>query len=131
MKESARFELSNFQLSGIHLIEILHGCGEVGFLDASFNCVLVADDVPSLVDAASTLQRLVVIRCPSIVDVHILTLVEHEPSCFKSLEGILHPAFLTTEKPDPYPTTFTFVNVLDNNDLACASMPFFTPAQIV
>ncbi len=131
LNEGARVDLSDFQLSGTQLVEVVSGCGEILFLDASFNAVLVADDILKVLEVVPTLRRLVVIGCPSIVDAHILALVQNEPSRFKSLEGLLHPAFLTIEKPDPYPTAFTFVNVRDSGNLACASVPFFTPAQVV
>ncbi|KAI1785360.1 hypothetical protein LXA43DRAFT_1185915, partial [Ganoderma leucocontextum] len=124
-------DLSDFQLSGFQLLEVLSGCGEIAFLDASFNSVLVAEDIPKVLDAAPTLRRLVIIGCSSITDAHVLALVQNEPSRFKSLEGLVHPAFLTVEKPDPYPTAFTFVNGIDNRNLACASIPFFTPAQVI
>ncbi|PIL36658.1 hypothetical protein GSI_00347 [Ganoderma sinense ZZ0214-1] len=138
LKEESRINLSGFQLSGTQLVEVLSNCGEISFLDASFNNVLVADDIPKLLEAIPTLRRLVTIGCPSIVDAHILTLVQNEPFRFKSLEGLLHPAFLTIEKPDPYPITFTLVGVdyigvpgFDHDVLTCASAPFFTPAQVV
>ena len=131
LKESTRVDLSTFQLSGTQLAEILSSCGEITFLDASFNSILATDDIPKVLKVAPTLRRLVIMGCPSVSDAHILALVQNEPSRFKSLEGILHPAFLTIEKPDPYPTAFTFVNVRDTGNLACASMSFFTPAQVV
>ncbi|KAI1785354.1 hypothetical protein LXA43DRAFT_1066002 [Ganoderma leucocontextum] len=131
LKEGARVDLSNLQLSGTQLIEVLSGCGEIAFLDVSFNSILIVDDVLKLLEAAPTLRRLVMIGCSSIADAHILALVQDEPSRFKSLDSLFHPAFLTVEKPDPYPTAFTFVNARDSGNLACASLPFFTPAQVI
>ncbi|EJF63079.1 hypothetical protein DICSQDRAFT_103597 [Dichomitus squalens LYAD-421 SS1] len=131
LEEVARVDLSNFQLSGPQLAQVLSAVGEIELLDASSNSVLVADDIPTLLEAAPTLRRLVVMDCPSIVDRKILDLVQEEPTHFRTLEGLLHPAFLTIEKPLSYPSAFTFVAIDDNGDLSCTSIPFFTPAQAV
>ncbi|KAM5532634.1 hypothetical protein V8D89_013678 [Ganoderma adspersum] len=131
LKEGARVDLSGFQFSGTQLVEILSAYGEIVFLDISFNNALVADDIPKVLEVRPTIRRLVAMGCCSVLDERMLALVQNEPSRFKSLEGLLHPAFLTIEKPDLYPTAFTFVNVRDSGNLACASMPFFTPAQVV
>ncbi|KAM5532637.1 hypothetical protein V8D89_013681 [Ganoderma adspersum] len=130
LQEDARVDLSDFQRSGTQIVEVLSGRSKITFLNASFNSLLVADDVPKLLEVAPSLRRLVIIGCPSIVDAHILALVQREPSRFKSLEGLLRPAFLTVEKPKPYPTAFTLVSVGDSG-LECASVPFFTPVQVV
>ena len=130
LKEGTCVDLSGFQLSSTQIVEVLSNCGNIAFLDASFNRLIVADDIPKILEAAPTLRRIVVIGCTSIADAHILTLVQNEPSRFKSLEGLLHPAFLTIRKPDSYPIAFTLVNVT-YGDLTCASVPFFTPAQVV
>ncbi|PIL36657.1 hypothetical protein GSI_00346 [Ganoderma sinense ZZ0214-1] len=131
LKEETRVDLSAFQLSGAQLVQVVSGYSEIAFLNVSFNSILISDDIPKLLEVIPTLRRLVVMGCSSVLDAHILSLVQNEPSRFKSLEGLLHPAFLTIEKPEPYPTAFTFVNFRGSGNLACASMPFFTPAQVV
>lgn len=131
LRAGARVDLANFQLSGTQLIDVLFGCGGVAFLDVSFNSALATEDIPKLLEAVPTLRRLVTIGCSSVVDAHILALVQNEPSRFKSLEGLLHPAFLTITKPDSYPIAFAHVGVAMDGTLTCASQPFFTPAQVV
>ena len=130
--QSLRIDLSKIQLTSEQLLEIVSSCGDtVKTLDFSYNSHITADTLPSIVTAAPSVRRLILMNCPAIKSSRLLALVRNQPGQLKSLEGILHPALLTMEKPDPYPAAFTFVNFRPSGNLACVSLPLFTPAQII
>ncbi|KAI0722013.1 hypothetical protein C8T65DRAFT_629987 [Cerioporus squamosus] len=117
LKETSRVDLTGFRMSGAQVARALSALSDARSVDLSDNAVIVADDVPDIIATAPTVRRI---------------LVRTQPSRFKTIEGILHPAFfpLNSEKPDPYPCAFTYVNMLPAYP-SCVSIPFFTPAQIV
>ncbi|RDX52980.1 hypothetical protein OH76DRAFT_1553682 [Lentinus brumalis] len=133
LKETFRTELTGFGLSGAHVAAVLSALGEVHHVDLSDNTVIVADDIPDIIAAAPTVRRIVLMGCSSVDGARLLELVRTEPSRFKSIEGILHPAFFPVEQPDPYPCAFvySYVNLGNWTEGARVSIPFFTPAQVV
>ncbi|KAI0722008.1 hypothetical protein C8T65DRAFT_600699 [Cerioporus squamosus] len=131
LKETSRVDLTGFRLSGAHVAAVLSALGEVRSVDLSDNADIIADDVLDIVAAAPTLRRIVLMGCTSVDDARLLELVTTSPASFKTVEGILHPAFLTIKKPDPYPCAFTYVAAMASGNLSCVSLPFFTPGQII
>ena len=131
--DQSRVDMSKLQLTRDQVIHILHSTQLAAkVLDLSHNTVLVASDIPAIVAAAGpTLRRLVLMDCPVIEGPSLLSLIGERPQELKCLEGILHPALLTLEKPDPYPSSFTFVNVKSTGTWVCTSIALFTPAQVV
>ncbi|RPD62079.1 hypothetical protein L226DRAFT_571451 [Lentinus tigrinus ALCF2SS1-7] len=131
LKETSRVNLAGFRLSGAHVSAVLADLGDVRSVDLSDNTVITADDVPEILAATPTLRRIVLMGCPSIDGTRLLELVRTQPFRFKTVEGILHPAFLSIQKPDPYPCSFTYVSMMSTHSLSCVSLPFFTPSQVV
>lgn len=131
LKEKTWVDLSGFQLSGPQVVDVLSALDEVESLDLSYNNVVAAEDIPNILAAVPTVRRLTLMGCPSVEDARLLELVQTQPAAFRDLEGILHPTFLTIRKPEPYPAAFTYVTVGYSGKIACASIPFFTPAQVV
>ena len=131
--DQSRVDMSKLQLTRDQVIHILHSTQLAAkVLDLSHNTVLVASDIPAIVAAAGpTLRRLVLMDCLAIEGPSLLSLIGERPQELKCLEGILHPALLTLEKPDPYPSSFTFVNVKSTGTWVCTSIALFTPAQVV
>ncbi|TFK83185.1 hypothetical protein K466DRAFT_458492, partial [Polyporus arcularius HHB13444] len=111
-EETYRVDLTGFQMSGAHVATVLCALGDIHSVDLSGNAVIVADEVPDILAATPTLRRIVLMGCPSVDGPRLLELVQTQPSRFKTVEGILHPAFLTIDKPDPYPCAFTYVSVM-------------------
>ncbi len=131
LHEIPRVDLVGFRMSGAHVAAVLSALGDVHSVDLSGNGAIVADDIPDILAATPTLRRIALMDCPSVDGARLLELMQTQPSRFKTVEGILHPAFLTIKKPDPYPCAFTYVSVTSMQGLACVSIPFFTPAQVV
>ena len=130
LKETTCIDLSELQLSGTELVELLSAFDDVSSLDLSYNETITAEDVPHILAAAPNLRRLVLMGCSSVQDQSLLDLVISQPSFFKNVEGILHPAFLTIHKPEHYPCAFVYPNINSYN-FTCHVLPFFTPAQII
>ncbi|TFK78969.1 hypothetical protein K466DRAFT_668274 [Polyporus arcularius HHB13444] len=131
LHEIPRVDLVGFRMSGAHVAAVLSALGDVHSVDLSGNGAIVSDDIPDILAATPTLRRIALMDCPSVDGARLLELVQTQPSRFKTVEGILHPAFLTIKKSDPYPCAFTYVSVTSMQGLACVSIPFFTPAQVV
>ena len=100
-------------------------------LDLSFNSVVRACDIPVIAAEAPSIRRLVLIGCPAVKEDELFELLREGRKELHSLEGILHPALLTVTKPDSYPSAFTYIAKRNSGELSCASIPLFTPAQIV
>ena len=130
LQETSHVDLTGFQLSGAQVAALLAALKEIRSVDLSANASLIADDLLDIIAAAPTLRRIVLMNCASVDGTRLLEIVDTSPSTFKGIEGILHPAFLTITKPDPYPCAFTYAAAL-GQELCCVSLPFFTPSQIV
>lgn len=65
----------------------------------------------------------------------LLGLLRKQPSLFRTIEAIIHPVFLTIEKPSEYPIAFTYICAnaasFDESNASGASIPLFTPTQVL
>lgn len=90
--------------------------------------------IPTLLAAAPHLRRLNVYGCSGIDGDALLDLVRTQPSLFRTVEAIVHPAFLTLDKPPNYPVAITFMCACALQNTRCGvgfSFPLFTPTQVV
>ena len=135
--QSPRLDLLEMQLSGKQLTELLSLCGDaVKALDLSYNALITANDIPTLVSAAPSMRLLALMNCPAVEGSRLLALPRDQSHQLTSLESILHPALLTLKKPLAFPAAFAFANVaavmsMWYGPLTCASVPLLTPAQVV
>lgn len=132
--ETDHVDLSGFHISAQQIKQIAHALGNVHSLDVSSNPCLRTAEVVEIVSAVPSLRRLVAMECPSIVDAELRQAVIAHPSCFKALEGILHPAFMTIESPATSPVAFIFRSPSHSSviqKVRSVWVPFFTPAQAV
>lgn len=133
LEETDHVDLSGFHISAQQIKQIADALGNVHSLDVSSNPCLRTAEVVEIVSAVPSLRRLVAMECPSIVDAELRQAVIAHPSCFKALEGILHPAFMTIESPATGPVAFIFRSTACSGSAEVRSVwvPFFTPAQAV
>ena len=133
LKETSRVDLTGFQVSGTQIATSLYDMDDTYSVDLSDNTVIVADDIIDIVAAAPSVRRIVLMGCPSVDGARLLELVRCQPTRFRTVEGILHPAFCSLEKPGAYPSAFSCASsrVSYSVSTSCVSIPFFTAAQVV
>ena len=132
MSDGPRVDLSKFQLSGALLADVLSLCSlEVETLDLSYNTLIRARDLPAIVAAVPRLRRLVLMGCTRVKRVRLFPLLRERRKEFNHLEGIYHRGLLTLEKPANYSSAFTYCAKRQTGHLICASIPLFTPGQVV
>ncbi|KAI0751221.1 hypothetical protein C8Q80DRAFT_1156099 [Daedaleopsis nitida] len=123
-------DLPGFQLTGPQVVALLSNVDDVESLNLSSDPLVVADDVLDIIATAPTLRRLNLMDCREVSGERLVELVMTQPARFRTVEGILHPAILTINKPDPYPCAFTY-STMENRQIACIALPFFSAAQVV
>ena len=133
LKETSHIDLTGFHLRGAQVATILSTMDDPCSVDLSDNTVIVADEILDLIAASSSIRRIVLMGCSSVDGGRLLELVRSQPTRFRSVEGILHPAFCSLGKPVAYPSAFSCASWMVDHSVSrdCVSIPFFTAAQVV
>ncbi|CDO75624.1 hypothetical protein BN946_scf184840.g7 [Trametes cinnabarina] len=121
-------------LAGKQISSLVASIGTVEWLDVSFNKFVTATDLAETISATPSLRRVVAMCCPSIPNAEIIDAVVREPLRYRTLEALLHPAFLAPTNLVAPVAAFTFVwyNVTGfPRPFSYTQIPFFTPAQIL
>lgn len=123
-------DLSGFDLSAAQITSFISQCPKIDALDISQNAQVVLHDIPAILATAPHLLRLNVSGCSAIDGRALLELVRTQPSLFRTVEAIIHPAFLTIAKPPDFPVSFTFM-FADRQDMNGVALPLYTPTQVL
>lgn len=138
----SHLDLSDFChcLSTEKVLEVVSSCNtDLTVLNISNHNTLDINTLKEILRTAPRLKRLILVGCTSLVNEDIYSLQLSEPRLFLHMEAFIHHAFLDVEDElissgygVPYPCVFNVVVTCNDHAARCqASLPFFTPAQVI
>ena len=131
VKQNKSIDLSHFSPTGEQLIELLsaHELEGVEVLNISNMQQITIDILRQLIPLLPKLRRLVLLH--TIPDTDILSLLSESPELFYRIDSIIHFAFLRHLGQAVYPAAFSHIITKDSGEVVVASVPYFTPDQLV
>ena len=129
VKQNKSIDLSHFSPTGENLIELLSAHEGVEVLNISHMQQITTDNLRQLIPLLPNLRRLVLLH--TIPDADILSLLSESPELFYRIDSIIHFAFLRHLGQAVYPATFSHIITRVSGEVVVASIPYFTPDQLV
>ena len=127
--QTKSIDLSHLPLTGEQLIELLSAQEGVEVLNISHMQQITIDILRQLIPLLPNLRRLVLLH--TIPDADVLSLLSESPELFYRIDSFIHFAFLRHFGQAVFPAVFSHIIAKDTGEFAVASVPYFTPGQLV
>ncbi|KAJ2931964.1 hypothetical protein H1R20_g5132, partial [Candolleomyces eurysporus] len=128
---NAVVDLSRFPLTANQILSVLEELHDFKRLDVSYSQAVDSYVFLHILKTYKRLRWINILHCPISVD-DLKELMTKDPQHFRSIETILHPAFLTGKLPADFPKAFRVTYITNvwpyyNH----ATLPFFSADQLV
>ncbi|KAJ2936183.1 hypothetical protein H1R20_g908, partial [Candolleomyces eurysporus] len=128
---NAVVDLSRFPLTANQILSILEELHDFKRLDVSHNQAVDNRVFLHILRTYKSLRWINILHCPISMD-DLKELMTKDPQRFRSIETILHPAFLTGKLAADFPKAFRVTYITDNwPGYEHATLPFFSADQLV
>lgn len=138
--------LAGYPLTATQTLGVAADLPEVNSVNLSRNDALTVADIRQLLEGLPSLNRLILINCPSVESSELITLAHDVPELFRHLYSLLHPAFMriplppkrsgfvpmSSSTPSDLPVRMTVVTFMRSwPPSQGVSFPFVSPAAAV
>ncbi|KAJ2936186.1 hypothetical protein H1R20_g910, partial [Candolleomyces eurysporus] len=133
MHPDAVVDLSRFPLTADQILSVLEELGDFKRLDVSHSQAVDSRVFLHILKSYKRLRWINILHCPISMD-DLKELMTNDRQRFRSIETILHPAFLTGKLPVDFPKAFLVTYILDSLRLPPyrhITLPFFSTDQLV
>lgn len=132
-----RADLSKWSYTAEQLVSIVSTCKSLESFNLSNNPNVTSATIESIMGVAPpSLQRLVVLNCPSLDNSELCVLMSTKPALFKNLNGLIAPITIQPWYRSQLPNTFSITTIYHlyrsvPHVTRASTMPVATPTRIV